>query len=307
MNGETLVLSSFFLALGSALFLLWGVRSYRRSVVVEERLAQFGRRAPTLDELELELPFRQRVLFPLLERIGQLLIRVTPGATLQRLEQRITEAGLSGSLRPLTFLGIRIVLAGALGAATILLVLPGQNSPLLRLVLPLVMGGLGWLLPNTWLSRRIAQRKRAIQRALPDAIDLLVISVEAGLGFDQALLRVVEKWDNELTREFARTLSELRMGIPRRQALRDLARRVNVDDLNVFIASIVQADQLGVSISQVLRAQANQMRLRRRQRAQELAHKAPIKMIFPMVFLIFPALYVVILGPAIPRIVEAFR
>ncbi len=307
MNGETLVLSSFFLALGSALFLLWGVRSYRRSVVVEERLAQFGRRAPTLDELELELPFRQRVLFPLLERIGQLLIRVTPGATLQRLEQRITEAGLSGSLRPLTFLGIRIVLAGALGAATILLVLPGQNSPLLRLVLPLVMGGLGWLLPSTWLSRRIAQRKRAIQRALPDAIDLLVISVEAGLGFDQALLRVVEKWDNELTREFARTLSELRMGIPRRQALRDLARRVNVDDLNVFIASIVQADQLGVSVSQVLRAQANQMRLRRRQRAQELAHKAPIKMIFPMVFLIFPALYVVILGPAIPRIVEAFR
>jgi len=99
----------------------------------------------------------------------------------------------------------------------------------------------------------------------------------------------------------------MRMGIPRRQALRDLARRVNVDDLNVFIASLVQADQLGVSISQVLRAQANQMRLRRRQRAQELAHKAPIKMIFPMVFLIFPALYVVILGPAIPRIVEAFR
>jgi tight adherence protein C len=135
----------------------------------------------------------------------------------------------------------------------------------------------------------------------------LVISVEAGLGFDQALLRVVEKWDNELTREFARTLSEMRMGIPRRQALRGLARRVNVDDLNVFIASLVQADQLGVSISQVLRAQANQMRLRRRQRAQELAHKASIKMIFPMVFLIFPALYVVILGPAIPRIVEAFR
>jgi tight adherence protein C len=189
----------------------------------------------------------------------------------------------------------------------IVLTLAGSGPVQYRVGLPFVLAALGWIVPNAWLSRRISQRKRAIQRALPDAIDLLVISVEAGLGFDQALLRVVEKWDNELTREFARTLSEMRMGIPRRQALRDLARRVNVDDLNVFIASLVQADQLGVSISQVLRAQANQMRLRRRQRAQELAHKAPIKMIFPMVFLIFPALYVVILGPAIPRIVEAFR
>ncbi|GBD18321.1 hypothetical protein HRbin27_00816 [bacterium HR27] len=210
-------------------------------------------------------------------------------------------------MRPGTFIGIQLVLMLGLGMLGALPFLAGSGPALYRLGLPLVMGALGWFLPRTWLSRRIAQRKRAIQRALPDAIDLLVISVEAGLGFDQAMLRVVEKWDNELTKEFAQTLSEMRMGVPRRQALRDLARRVNVDDLTVFIASLVQADQLGVSVSQVLRAQANQMRLRRRQRAQELAHKAPIKMIFPMVFLIFPALFVVILGPAVPRIMEAFR
>ncbi|MDW8060642.1 MAG: type II secretion system F family protein [Thermomicrobium sp.] len=294
------------LAAAGLLFLLLGLRARRRELVLEERLARFGQRAPSIDELELELPFRQRVLYPLFERIARFVLRFTPGASLERIEQRLVEAGLAGSIRPVTFVGLRATLAAALGLLALPL-LAGGGSTAYRLGLPVVLGVLGWVLPNTWLSRRIAQRKRAIQRALPDAIDLLVISVEAGLGFDQALLRVVEKWDNELTKEFAQTLSEMRMGVARRQALRDLARRVNVDDLNVFIASLVQADQLGVSISQVLRAQANQMRLRRRQRAQELAHQAPIKMIFPMIFLIFPALYVVILGPAIPRIVEAFR
>lgn len=302
-----LVLISFILALGSIVLILLGVREQRRQRVLEQRLAQFAHRVPSLDELELQFPFRQRVLYPMLERLAQIVLRFTPGSSLERMERRLVEAGLAGSLRPMTFLGIRFGLALLLAGLGAFPMLSGSGPILYRLGMPLTLAILGWVLPNTWLSRRVAQRKRAIQRALPDAIDLLVISVEAGLGFDQALLRVVEKWDNELTREFARTLSEMRMGVPRRQALRDLAQRVNVDDLNIFIASLVQADQLGVSISQVLRAQANQMRLRRRQRAQELAHKAPIKMIFPMVFLIFPALYVVILGPAIPRIVEAFR
>lgn len=307
MSDQVLILASLLLAVGGGLLLMLGVRAQQRSQIVEERLARFGRRPPTLDDLELQLPFRQRVLIPLFERVAQLVLRVTPGVSLQRVERRLIEAGLIGSMRPLTFVGIRVVLALLLLLVGGLLMASSSSQALYRIGFPLVLAVLGWSLPNVWLSRRISQRKRAIQRALPDAIDLLVISVEAGLGFDQALLRVVEKWDNELTREFGRTLSEMRMGVPRRQALRDLAQRVNVEDLNVFIASLVQADQLGVGISQVLRAQANQMRLRRRQRAQELAHKAPIKMIFPMVFLIFPALYVVILGPAIPRIIEALR
>ena len=301
-----LAAASLVLAAAGLVVMVLGLRAERRQVVLEERLARFAQRPPSLDDLELAVPFRHRVILPLVERLAHFVLRFTPGASLHSIEQRLVEAGLDGSLRPLTFLGLRFGLALTMASFAIVLTLAGSGQVQYRVGLPFVLAALGWIVPNVWLSRRIAQRKRAIQRALPDAIDLLVISVEAGLGFDQALLRVVEKWDNELTREFARTLSEMRMGIPRRQALRDLARRVNVDDLNVFIASPVQADQLGVSISQVLRAQANQMRLRRRQRAKELAHKAPIKMIFPMVFLIFPALYVVILGPAIPRIVEAF-
>ena len=173
------------------------------------------------------------------------------------------------------------------------------------LLFPLLIAVMGYMIPGVWLSRKIKDRKKEVQLALPDAIDLLTISVEAGLGFDPALQRVAEKWENELTAEFRRLLSEIRMGKSRREALREMANRVNVDDLNVFIASIVQADQLGVSIAQVLRVQSKQMRMRRRQRAEEKAHKAPIKMLFPMILLIFPAMYVVILGPAIPQIMDS--
>ena len=161
------------------------------------------------------------------------------------------------------------------------------------------------MIPGIWLDKKIKARRKEIQLSLADAIDLLTISVEAGLGFDPAMQRVVEKWDNALTREFSRMLSEMRIGKSRREAMRELATRCNVDDLNVFISSIMQADQLGVSITQVLRTQSKQMRIRRRQRAEEAAHKAPIKMIFPMVLLIFPAMYVVIIGPAIPQILDS--
>jgi tight adherence protein C len=163
----------------------------------------------------------------------------------------------------------------------------------------------GYVLPGIWLGQKIGRRKKNILKALPDAIDLLSISVEAGLGFDQALSRVAVKWDNELGWEFQRTLSEIRVGKTRREALKELAARTGVDDLSTFVTSIVQADQLGVSITQVLRIQSAQLRQRRRQRAEEQAHKAPIKMLFPMVFLIFPAIYVIILGPAVPQVMRS--
>ena len=307
MSPTLMTLMTISLTLASALLLLVGLRRSRRDMVIEERLAQFGQRVPTLEELELQLPFSERVLVPMLEQLAAVVARFTPQANLQRLQQRLIEAGSPGNLRATTFVGIRLLAGLCLGTILLLLFLPTAANPMYKLGLPVLIGLIGFLLPNIWLGRRIAARKREITRALPDAIDLLSISVEAGLGFDQALSRVVEKWDNALTREFRRMLSETRMGKSRRQAMRELADRVNVDDLNVFMASLIQADQLGVSITQVLRAQSQQMRLRRRQRAEELAHKAPIKMLFPMIFLIFPALYIVILGPALPRIVEAFR
>lgn len=307
MSSSLMALMTIALTLASALLVVVGVRRARRDVVIEERLAQFGHRVPTLEELELQQPFRERVILPMLERLASVAGRFTPQANLQRLQQRLIEAGSPGNLRPTTFVGIRMLAALLLGGLFLILFLPASASPLLKLGFPILTGAIGFMLPNLWLSRRIAARKKEITRALPDAIDLLSISVEAGLGFDQALSRVVEKWDNALTREFGRMLSETRMGVSRRQAMRELAERVNVDDLSVFISSLIQADQLGVSITQVLRVQSHQMRQRRRQRAEEQAHKAPIKMLFPMIFLIFPALYIVILGPAIPRIFEAFR
>ena len=181
----------------------------------------------------------------------------------------------------------------------------GQS--LMRLIaFPASVALAAYMIPGVWLDRKIKERKKTIQLALPDAIDLLTISVEAGLGFDPALQRVAEKWDNALTWEFHRMLHEMRVGKSRREAMRELATRCNVDDLNVFVSSIIQADQLGVSITQVLRTQSRQLRIRRRQRAEELAHKAPIKMLFPMVFLIFPAMIVVLIGPGVAQIMQTF-
>jgi tight adherence protein C len=150
-----------------------------------------------------------------------------------------------------------------------------------------------------WLKSRISRRQNNIVKALPDALDLLVICVEAGLGFDMAMGKVYEKWDNDLSIAFGRVLKEIQLGKPRKESLRDMARRMDVPDVTSFIAAIIQADQLGVSMSKILRVQADQMRVKRRQRAQEKAHQAPVKMMLPMVFLIFPSLWIVLLGPSV--------
>jgi tight adherence protein C len=158
---------------------------------------------------------------------------------------------------------------------------------------------LGYYFPSMWLNSKIKRRQQSIVRALPDALDLLVICVEAGLGFDMAMGKVYEKWDNELSIAFGRVLREIQLGKPRREALRDMSRRMDVPDVTAFIAAIIQADQLGVSMSKILRVQSDQMRVKRRQRAQEKAHQAPVKMMIPMVFLIFPAIWIVLLGPSV--------
>jgi tight adherence protein C len=182
----------------------------------------------------------------------------------------------------------------------------GQGMPASQALMYTAIGGvLGYLLPGMWLGQQIKKRKHNIVKALPDALDLLTISVEAGLAFDLALMRVSEKWDNELSNEFKRVLTDTRLGRARRDALKDMAVRTGVEDVQTFTAAIIQAEQLGVSIGKILRIQSDQMRIRRRQRAEEAAHKAPIKMLIPMAFLIFPSLFVVILGPAVPRLMQS--
>ncbi|HEX2173578.1 MAG TPA: type II secretion system F family protein, partial [Dehalococcoidia bacterium] len=161
---------------------------------------------------------------------------------------------------------------------------------------------LGYFLPNLWLRDKIKKRQNEIQLALPDVLDLLVVCVEAGLGFDSAMQKVTDKLDNELTREFAQVIREIRLGKPRREALRDMVERTQVADVSSFISAIIQADQLGVSIGRILTIQSEQMRIKRRQRAEKKAHEAPIKMLIPMALFMLPTIYLVILGPMAPKL-----
>lgn len=307
MSSEVIAIAIILMIIASLGLVVLGYRRANDDIVIEERLNQYGHREITsLTELELEQPFQDRVLFPILRRFSRIGRRLTPRSAMDNLRQELIEAGSPSGIGAAEYLGIRVATAISLSGIVLLMFVLGGADLLLGLGLSAFMLLLGYMLPGYWLKSRISKRKKSVQMSLPDAIDLLTISVESGLGFDPALSRVIEKWDNELTREFGRMLSEIRMGKSRREAMREMAQRINVDDLNVFTSSMIQADQLGVSISQVLRVQSQQMRMRRRQRAEEQAHKAPVKMLFPMVFLIFPSLYIVLLGPAIPRLLETF-
>jgi tight adherence protein C len=199
------------------------------------------------------------------------------------------------------------VAGAALGGPLVFVLASMLNQPFV-IRLGAALGGIaaGYFFPQLALKQTIDTRKANITKSLPDALDLLTICVEAGLGFDSAMSKITEKWDDELSNEFGRVLQEIRLGKVRREALRAMAERVDVADVTSFTASIIQADQLGVSIAKVLRIQSDQMRIKRRQRAEEKAHQAPIKMIFPMVFLTFPSIYIVLLGPAILIVKEMF-
>ncbi|MFL5801058.1 MAG: type II secretion system F family protein [Roseiflexaceae bacterium] len=272
--------------------------------IIGNRLSQFTERTMTLSELELQQPFSQRVLLPLTRGIFGTLGKYGPKQSADRLRLSLQQAGSPGNITPVMFSGIRMALAVVLllvfSFVTFRTMAFGQ-----ALMYTAIGAGLGYLMPGIWLGQQIKKRKKNIIKALPDALDLLTISVEAGLAFDSALQRVSEKWDNELSTEFKRVLTDTRLGRARRDALKDMAARTGVEDVQTFTAAIIQAEQLGVSIGKILRIQADQMRVRRRQRAEEAAQKAPIKMLFPMVFLIFPALFVVILGPAVPRLMKS--
>jgi tight adherence protein C len=273
--------------------------------VIGDRLSQFTERTMTLDELELQQPFSQRVLVPLTRTILGQLGKFGPKQSAERLKVSIQQAGNPANLTPVMFSGMRMALFILLliiaGAVTF-----GQGMPASKALMYTAVGGvLGYLLPGMWLGQQIKKRKHNILKALPDALDLLTISVEAGLAFDLALTRVADKWDNELSKEFKRALTDTRLGRSRRDALKEMAQRTGVDDVQTFVAAIIQAEQLGVSIGKILRIQSDQMRIRRRQRAEEAAHKAPILMLIPMAFLIFPSLFVVILGPAVPKLMTS--
>ena len=288
----------------SIVLIVMGVTRASQPNTINDRLSQFGDRPMTLAELELQQPFSQRVVVPLTKAILAQLGKLSPKQSAERVRLNLQQAGNPGNLTPSMFAGIRIGLAVVLVALFGVVTFP--RIVFMQALMYTAIGGiLGYLLPGMWLGQQIKKRKHNITKELPDALDLLTISVEAGLAFDSAMQRVSEKWDNELAKEFRRVLSDTRLGRSRREALKDMAARTGVEDVQTFTAAVIQAEQLGVSIGKILRVQADQMRIRRRQRAEEQAQKAPIKMLFPMVFLIFPSLFVVILGPAIPRILQS--
>jgi tight adherence protein C len=252
----------------------------------------------TLEEIELSQPFSQRILLPFIQASSQFVSRFTPQRSLEATRHKLDLAGNPNNWSATEFLGIRGLAALLMAALTFFVGTLAGADILQRLLFIVVKGLLGFFLPVLWLGRRIQSRQDEIVKTLPDALDLLTISVEAGLPFDGAMQRVADKWDNELSRAFQRVLNELQVGKSRRDALRDMADRMEVPDVTSFVAALIQADTLGISIAKILRIQAEQMRIKRRQRAEEKAHQAPIKMLIPMTFLIFPTILIVILGPA---------
>ena len=277
-----------------------GVANGRRVDPVQARLSQLGTAQPqSLEELELQQPLFERMVRPVAQRLAGVTRRFTSSTQVGRTERRLAMAGNPGNLGTSEFLGLKAVVALTASVATFLVLgVLGQN-PMLGIVMGAVAVGIGFMAPEFWLGRRIRGRQRLILRAIPDTLDLLTISVRAGLGFDAALGKVTEKMHGPVPDEFRRGLAEIRMGKTRREALRAIVARTEVAALTSFIGAVIQAEQLGVSISKVLEVQSEQLRIERRQRAEEMAAKAPIKMLLPLVGCIFPALFVVILGPAI--------
>jgi tight adherence protein C len=287
------------LALG-ILMVFVGIAQAQPADPVQARLTQLGTmQAKNLEELELQQPFFERTVRPFARRMSGIGQRLTSSTQAGRTEKRLAMAGHPGNMRTSDFLGLKAVVALGMAAVAFLVFALIEGNILMGVLLGIAGAGVGYLAPEFWLGRRIRSRQHAILLAIPDALDLLTISVRAGLGFDAALAKVTEKLPGPLSDEFRRALAEIRVGKQRRDALRDIVGRTEVAPLTNFIGAIIQAEQLGVSISKVLQVQSEQLRIERRQRAEEQAAQAPIKMLFPLVGCIFPSLFIVILGPAI--------
>ncbi|MCZ7538858.1 MAG: type II secretion system F family protein [Anaerolineae bacterium] len=275
---------------------------------LEKRLAEYGDRdvPASLEQIEMSLSTRERVIIPMYRALARFAIRFTPENQIESIRRQIELAGKSQTMEPAVFFGQRIALTLAMGIGAFVLFFMFTDWGVVKGTLGTIGGMLlGYYLPVLQLKGQISRRKDSIVKSLPDALDLLTICVEAGLGFEQAMSKVYAKWDNDLAIAFGRVLQEIQLGKRRGEALRDMSRRMDVPDVTSFVAALVQAEQLGVSIAKILRIQSDQMRVKRRQRAEEKAHQAPVKMIIPMVLLIFPSLWIVLLGPSVVILLES--
>ncbi len=287
----------------------------RRDEALQERLdrldsmtAQSGGKAPSQFQEELNKPFAERVIMPIVRKVSDMVSKKTSGDYVSTLRTQLAQAGYPGGLRPQEFIAVQILVAVIFTAIGGLVgfVIINKNLPtnLMATIFGLVFG---ILIPRYYLQSKITQRRHQIELQLADILDLLTVAVEAGLGFDAGLSKCVEKMEGPLPEEFDSILREIRMGKGRKEALKDAAERIGVHDVDVFFSAIIQAEQLGVSLGKVLRVQSDQLRLKRKQRAEEEAMKAPIKMMLPLVGCIFPTIMIVLLGPAVIRAMIIFQ
>lgn len=273
--------------------------------MIQERLSDVSKTDSKTQENELGKPLFVRVFRPVLDRIGRSILKITPKEITTSLEKKILMAGNPNNLSVKDVINIQgacivclpVITAAAgysagLGARTILFIFAEI--------------AFGLVMPRFILDKIISERQKKIQNSLPDILDLLTVSVEAGLGFDGALAKVADKMPGPLASEFGNVLQEVKVGKQKKDALKGMAERVGLQDLTAFIGSIIQADQFGVGIGGVLRVQSEQMRQKKRQRAQEKAMKAPVKMLLPMVLFIFPTLFIVLLGPVVIQVMDQF-
>lgn len=272
---------------------------------VQDRLAGISKMSIDANPEDiLKLPFMQRVVSPALLGIGHFFGRVAPGEIRARIDKRIIHAGKPWNLNFFSLFALQVLLGGSSFIFSIYLsrLMQAEGGRMVLLIIILTLAG--FYLPYFVVNSKADSRQQVVRRSLPDVLDLLLVSVEAGLGFDMAMKKVTQQMPGPLSAEIKSALDEIRMGGSREEAFRGIARRSGVSELSSFISSIIQAEQLGSNIANTLRVQADFMRMKRRQRAEEMAMKAPVKMVFPLVLFIFPSLFVVILGPAAIRIFQ---
>jgi tight adherence protein C len=297
-----------FLGIVLALSLVGVLTEERRGMARTLSAIQAIDSAPQELRREIEKPFYERVLIPLGDRmvsLGRTLVRAD---TATKLQYRLDIAGNPPSWDVNRILGIKALSLLVLGVLTFLYVIAAFDLPLIRVfVITAIAGAIGFVLPNVLLFNAGQKREEQMQRALPDALDLMTISVEAGLGFDAALQRVARETTGPLAAEFARLTQEMQLGSGRTEAMRNMADRSTLKDLKSFALAMVQADSFGIPIGRVLRVQAQEMRVRRRQLAEEKAQRVPVKILFPLVFFILPSLFIVVLGPVVIELAEFFQ
>ena len=296
---NVLVGSFSFLAL--TLFALWALQGVGRPIEVRIRALA---RARQQGEGLASIPFQQRVVAPLIESIGTRVAALLPAAAVSRTEQRLVLAGQT--MRPAAYYTLMVGVGSLMAGAYFLLVFAVTDGapPALALLAGALPALVGAYVIIFWLSSQARARQKIMMRGLPDSMDLLTICVEAGLGLDAAFHRVVEKQSGPLVDEIRQMLREIGLGKVRRQALLDLADRTQLEDVKGFVSAVIQAEQLGTSLAQVLRVQSQRMRVRRRQRAEQEARRVPVKMVFPLVFCLMPSLFIFILTPILINVFQ---